>query len=201
MKVDKRISNDVMIAEFLSAEINSDRFGDKIRGILREKGYSKELINKPVFDQEENEKRQVVLAECRGYGLDKNIFENFPDDMEWFEGTINVNDLDSLKYINWDWWLKITDGTRLIRDAEKNIRKGKEVGELEVERFERILMAIKKGRKIARPIIVAKDRDCQLVILEGHARLTAYGLDRTIFPKELPVIFGFSKSIGGWDLY
>ena len=201
MKIGKQISSDVMVAEFLRAEIDSDRFGDGVKKVLVDKGYSEELITKSIYNQEDNEKRRSVLAECRGYCENKNIFENFPDDVRWFEGTINVEDLDSIKYIYWDWWLELTSGTRLIKDAVRNINGGKEVGELEVKRFAQILARIKEGKEISRPIIVAKDKDSQMVILEGHARLTAYGLDRTVFPEEMSVIFGFSKNMDKWDLY
>lgn len=41
----------------------------------------------------------------------------------------------------------------------------------------------------------------KVVVLEGHARLTAYFIDSEYLPDEIEVLIGYSEKFSEWDLY
>ena len=45
------------------------------------------------------------------------LFAGFPDDVEWELVTLTRDELLAILYINWDWWLKVSRGTRLATVA------------------------------------------------------------------------------------
>jgi hypothetical protein len=53
------------------------------------------------------------------------LFAGFPDDVEWELVTLTRDEVLAIRYINWDWWLKVTKGTgsqpspRKSRDGTK----------------------------------------------------------------------------------
>jgi hypothetical protein len=47
-------------------------------------------------------------------------------------------------------------------------------------------------------LIVVGGEDDELVVLEGHGRLTLLALRPEVLPAELEVLLGRSPRIGGW---
>lgn len=199
MQILEQITEDEFIAEFLKAEINSKRFGKSIIEGL--KSYSKEIILNPnLKKREENKFRKILLGKVRGWN-NKFIFEKFPKDIKWFKVMINKNELSKVKYIKHDYWDKISNNTRSPIEATKNINKGIEVfGEKNKLYFD-ILSEIKKEKALPRMILVAKNKESKIVVLEGHARLTAYFLETENTPEKIEVIIGYSDKIENWGLY
>ena len=199
MKILEQITEDEFVAEFLKAEINSKRFGKPIIEDLKE--HSKEIILNPnLKNEEENKFRKKLLGKVRGWN-NKFIFEKFPNDIQWFKVIIKKQELEKVKYIKHDYWDKISDNTRLPIQAVKKINKGIEIfGESNNLYFD-ILSEIKKEGVLPRMIFVSKDNNSKIVVLEGHARLTAFFLESEVIPDKLEVIIGYSKNIENWDLY
>jgi len=50
-------------------------------------------------------------------------------------------------------------------------------------------------------ILIGKNRESPLVVLEGHMRLTAMFLAPEWLPAELEVMVGFSEQIERWGCY
>lgn len=196
----KEISEDEVISEFLKSEINSQRFGKRIINALGKN--SKRIITNPnLNNSKENQFRKNLLGEVRGFGRNEALFENFPDDVKWFKAVITKKELKRIKYIDYGYWSEISNKTRLPYIASKNIKADLKIYNVSNRIFWEILSEIKKGKKFPYMVFVAKNRKSRFVILEGHARLTAYYLEPKLIPEKLEVIIGYSEKMTKWDLY
>jgi len=200
MKIISQISENEVIAEFLKAELNSNRFRDRVLSTLD--GLDIGIINKPdLSDATENQIRKKVLGEFRGYGLNKGLFENFPVDIVWYKASFEKNELYNVMYIDYSYWNELSNNTRLPINARLNIHNDIRVFETSNQGFFDISLAIKEGKSFPRLIFVSRNKHARIVVLEGHARLTGYFLYPDYLPETLEVIIGFSEGFKDWDLY
>lgn len=190
-----------MVAVFLQTEINSSRFSTSILGILKRGSFDRKVIDCPnLNDKTENAYRSELLGEYRGYKRNKEIFVDFPDDIQWERVFLNRQNLEQIKYIDWDYWLEISDNTRLASEAAKKVRLGM-IDEEEARGYWSVSDALKEGLKLPELILVSKSKEDNLVLLEGHVRLTGYLLMPEYLPRELSAIVGHSERMDEWELY
>lgn len=202
MKLLNQISEDEVIAVFLKTEIKSNRFGKRILDSLKKDKKSKNIIINPnLEDTKENQYRKKLLGKVRGFGINKYLFENFPKDVKWYKAIVEKQELKKVKYIDYSYWNKLSNGTRLPAQAAKNIKAGVKVFGVSNKGFINILSEIKKRRTFPPMIFVAKNKRSRMVVLEGHARLTAYFLEPKYIPKTMKIIMGYSNKMNNWDLY
>jgi len=200
MNVIKQIPENEVVAEFLKSEINSKRFGKRILNALKNK--PKRIITNPnLKNKKENQFRKNLFGKVRGFGRNKDLFENFPDDIKWFKAIITKKELKKVKYIDYSYWNEISNKTRLPIHATKNIKADIKIYGVSNEGFLEITSEIKKGKSFPYMIFVTKNKRSRLVVLEGHARLTAYFLEPKLIPETLKVIIGYSDKMTNWDLY
>lgn len=185
MKKIRISSENEMILEFLKGEITSVRFNEKLNNVLNELGYEKKLIvNGNLFDKEENEKRKKVLSKFRGYP-NKELFHNFPCINKWEFVKFDEEDLDDIYYINYDYWNELSNNTSKPKEAAKVILSGKEIYEVSNEPF-------LKGAKLVNnnlfpPVILITCNERKFLIIEGHSRMTIYGMK----PQKFKGTYGF----------
>jgi len=193
MKFIKNTTEEDMVATFLKAEINSPRWGSSILKLLQINGTDREIIDKPnLINEKENKLRAKILSDFRGYRKDDLLFKSFPKNMKWKRVELNKEDLQRVKYINYDYWTKLSGGSRLAVDAVKNIKKGVEVSNESNEQFWKLAKYINNGGKFTEIILICHNTE-ELVLLEGHVRLTSYLLAKNK-PGSLEVIIGYPKS-------
>ena len=106
----------------------------------------------------------------------------------------------AIRYIDWDWWLEVSDRTREPREAARRIR-AKGVPVSTAEWHEPIAARLQSPRPPRELIAVAHPDDMRPVLLEGHVRMTAYALYPEYLPSELEVCLGTSRSIDRWTNY
>ena len=128
------------------------------------------------------------------------FFAGFPNDVRWERVLLKRDELKEIKYIAWDYWLDITDGSRLALDAAKRIVSGM-MDEGEAKGFWAVADAVRQGITLPELILVSARKKDDLVVLEGHVRLTGYLLRPENLPPELPAIVGYSEGIRLWELY
>jgi hypothetical protein len=116
------------------------------------------------------------------------LFAGFPDDVAWELVALSRDELLAVLYINWHWWLKVSNGTRLATVAADV--QGRDEGDRAV--------AAAAARN-AELIAVTDPERSKLVLLEGHVRLTAYGAFPELLPPELNVYLGVSPRIEEWS--
>jgi hypothetical protein len=198
MKILKKISEDEVIAEFLKGEINSKRFGKDIINALKKEKKSKNIvINPDLRNKSENKFRNKLLKK----EVRKEFFEDFPNNVRWYKAVIHKQELKKAKYINFSYWNKLSSKTRSPVRAAENIKVGVKAFGVSNKGFFEILSEIEKGRKIPIMIFVAKNKQSRLVVLEGHARLTAYFLNEKYIPRNMEIIIGYSGKLVNWNLY
>ena len=185
-----------MVALFLRTELPAARFRDTLRALLESDGLPESVITTPdLGDDAENQARLRLLTEHREYGTRTGLFEGFPDDVSWQWMAITSAELVTVRYLDYDYWVELSGGTRLAVDAAPRIRAG--VAPFGVPSDWALGMAreVARGARFPPLILVTTGTGGDLMVLEGHARLTAYMLAREQLPPELEVLAGSSPAM------
>ena len=197
MRVVRDSSEDEMIALFLLGELTSERFGEGIWTALMAAGQTETLITAAdLGDAVQNRARRAILATTRGYGENRDVFENFPGRVRWVRAMLAPGELARVRYIEYSYWNELSGGSRLPSDAAQQIRRGIKVFGVSNRRFLRAARAVERGEPFP-PLILAGRRRDRLICLEGHLRLTAYALAG--FPCEVECLVGTSRTMDRWD--
>jgi hypothetical protein len=142
--------------------------------------------------------RDEVLAGTRGWRIG-GLFGGLPAELEWRRVALTPDEVLSILYIDWDWWLTISDGTRSPREAARRIRAGLVPGgDPEPDR------AIAARLRSADPppeLIAVQAPGGPMVLLEGHVRLTAYAVWPEYLPEELEILLGSAEDAASWGCY
>ena len=175
MVIIRKSTEDEMILDFLKGELNSIRFNKKLQGILNSENINDDIIiNGDTNSIQENELRKKIMKSFRGYPT-KELFENFPKKIEWFFVKFDKADFDNIYYINYDYWNELSNNTSKPIEAAKNIRNGIEIYDVSNTQFidgEKLLET-----KEFPPIILLTCSKEKYLIVEGHSRMTIYGLN------------------------
>jgi hypothetical protein len=187
MRVVAPASEDDMVAAFLRAEVGSPRFGPQVLAALAHEGLDPSVLQQPdTSDSAANAPRRRVLASYRGYP-DRAVFTGLPADTVWQWVTLTRRELLSVRYIDWDYWLEVTAGTRRPVDAIARIGHSPNCKELAAE--------ITAGRLPPELILVGRPGGHDLVVLEGHVRLTALVMAVEHLPAEVTVLLGTAPTM------
>ena len=190
-----------VLASFLRGELESDRWRDELLAYLDADGRDVAVICEPrVDDPVENAYREQLLERHRAWLRRDGLFGGFPHGVEWLRATLTRERVLSILYIDWDWWLRISGGTRRPLEAARRIREGEVAGST-AEWHEPIAARISGDHPPTELIVVSAPDLAKLVLLEGHVRLTAYALFPSQLPESLEVILGVSDEIERWCLY
>jgi len=201
MKLIGNVTEDEMVSIFLKGEIDSPRFGPKIKREFLRSNQNRSIVDAPDFGSSEDcIYRRNLLGATRGYP-DREIFENFPTDVIWHRVLLNKTELEKAKYINYDYWVELSGGTRLPRDAARNIRYGVEMFEQSNAHFLKAAEFFKKGDKFPDLIFVSENQNTDPIILEGHLRMTAMMLEEASILPETELVIGFSGHLSKWALF
>lgn len=192
-------SEDEMVAVFLRGELASERFGPGIERALADAGTDRRLLEEPdLSDPAANALRRRLLAELRGYG-DEGLFHGFPKDVQWRWAALAPEELLAVRYIEYSYWVELSGGTRLAKDGARRLREGVEPFGVPPDGFFELAAELAASKRFSALILV--EGPAGLVVLEGHARLTAYALEPTAIPEELEVLVGSSPSASSWACY
>jgi len=185
-----------MVACFLQGELPSEGFGAAIRDALVGLGQSEQLVTHPdLGDTRANHTRRAVLAATRGYGENRELFEDFPSRVQWVRAVLAPDELMRCRYMDYSYWIKLSGGSRLPADAGRRIRAGIRAYGVSNQWFLDASRAIAEGAQFP-PLILVGQRRNELVCLEGHSRLTAHALAG--FPTEAECLIGTTPTMGRW---
>jgi hypothetical protein len=192
-----------MVALFLSTELSSDRWKGNLRALLEGAGLAERVITAPdLGDDAENQARLRLLTEHRGYATRSEIFDGFPDEVCWQWMAITPAELAEARYIQYDYWDELSGGTRLAVDAAARIRAGVAPFGVPNDGMLAMAQAVADGARFP-PLILVTTRlgGDDLVVLEGHVRLTAFMLARDKLPPELEILIGSAPAMTRWDCW
>jgi hypothetical protein len=189
-----------MVALFLRTELTSVRFRDKLRALLEREGLPERMITAPDLDNvAENQGRLRLLTQHPDYRAD--YFDGFPDDVCWQWMAITPAELARVRYIEYDYWDELSGGTRLAVDAASRIRAGVAPFGVPNDGALGMAQAVAGGARFPPLILVTTGPGGDLVVLEGHVRLTAFMLARDRLPLELEVLVGSSPTMTRWGCW
>lgn len=194
MKIIRNSNEDEMIACFLNGEISSNRFGNDLRKTIAKLKCDKRIIDCPNLDNPvENQKRKRILSEFRNYDKNDGLFENFPKVNKYVIVEFESKDLKNIKYINYDYWNELSNGTGSPLVASNNIMHGKIVFNVSNAPFFDGANLLKSGTKFKPCILLTADYNT-FIVLEGHSRITCYALCPNFFNNVRAIVLECSKN-------
>ena len=174
MRILQPVDENEVIAAFLRAELDSERYGPKLHGLLDRDGRDESVLRQPsLASTDDNAYRLALLDEHRAYERREGLFEGFPERVEWHRASLTRNELLEILYINWNWWLRITAGSRRPLHAAARIRAGE--------------------------VAATTPALTPIVLVEGHVRVTAVALFPELVPEELEILLGVSPEMARWS--
>jgi hypothetical protein len=201
MRVLGPATEDDMVLAFLRAEIQSSRFAGDVLTALAGRGLDRALVDRAdLNDVAANLRRREILEVHRGprRGPGAGVFHGFPDDVSWSWAALTPAEVADIRYINWEYWLEVSGGTRRPADAIARMRRAWDVPGLDVRE---IADAVAAGSMPPEIVVVGRPPGRDLVVLEGHVRLTGLLLRPERLPAEVKVLLGTSQRIAEWGCY
>jgi hypothetical protein len=191
-----------MVALFLRTELPAARHRDDLRALLERDSLPEHVITNPdLGDAAENRSRLRLLTLHRGYGTRTELFDGFPDDVCWQWMATTPAELATVRFINYDYWVELSGPSRLAADAAPRVRDGVAPFGVSSDWALGMAQAVADGARFPPLILVTTGPGGGLVVLEGHARLTAFMLARDRLPAELEVLVGTSPAMTSWGLW
>jgi hypothetical protein len=142
--------------------------------------------------------RDEVLAGTRGWRIG-GLFDGLPGDFEWHRVALSADEVLDIRYIDWDWWLWVSDGTRSPRVAAERIHAGLAEG-VNPLNLRPIAARLATDRPPPELIAVAEPARPP-VLLEGHVRITSYALYPEYLPERLEILLGISERAAEWSCF
>jgi len=179
VKVIRTSNENEVILEFLKGELDSRRFNEKLQNVLNKLNLNSDIIAKgDISIDNQNLLRKKIMKLFRGYP-NEELFERFPQNIEWKFVKFEQEDIDKIYYINYDYWNELSNNTSKPCEAAKNIRSGIEIYEVSNQPFI-------NGEKLLEfcdfhPIVILTCNEEKYLIIEGHSRMTIYGLNPSKF--------------------
>jgi hypothetical protein len=147
-------SEDEMIAIFLRTELSSVRFRQKLELHIQQEKIDTRIVQEPDWhNAAENVLRRKLLGAYRGYGQNRDYFPDFPAHVRWEWVGLSRQELERVRYINWEYWLDLTDGTRMAIDGARNALAGKVVYDVSSDRLVSLAIALRQGARFP-PLIL-----------------------------------------------
>ncbi len=200
MRKIKQSNEDEMVLEFLKMEIDSDRYSEKILSVLLELNLDRKLIeNGDKQSSNENALRKIVLGRFRGYP-DSEIFERFPQKIDWIWAAFDAEDISKIFYIEYSYWNELSNYTGSPLEAAKTILSGKTIYGVPNDRALSGAQKIRDGYTFPPLIFLTDKAEERYIVLEGHGRMTAYGLVPELF-QNVSALLGYCDGDELNDLY
>ncbi|MCG7205333.1 hypothetical protein [Streptomyces arenae] len=174
-----RVTLDEVVAVWLGAEAHSDRFGALVGSLLQRDALPAALVTSPdLTDGQANAARLGLLREYRGFDQADTSFESYIGglpvrDLGWWRVRIDAADVARVHYINWDYWVQATGGTRLAATFASEQPTGPDGQEAFYTALRDAFVA---GASVPEIILVDSGPGTRLVVLEGHVRATAMAM-------------------------
>ena len=151
-------TEDAVVLAFVQSEIDSARFGPLYVTLLSNSGLERgSIVDRPDLQSgRENRIRRELLTAVRGYGTRTLLFKGFPQNMTWRKVAIETEDADKLKYANYETWVQLSGGSRLVVDGAKRV-EAIQVGENANENIKAVADDLRAGKRY--PALIAVETE------------------------------------------
>ena len=184
MKKVRQVSEAVAIAEFLRNEFYHAEFQPDRQEFER-------LVLEPnVEDERENAIRRALLFRRRGH-----MWRELPLDTEWWEVSLDLEDLHRIHVFPRAHWRKIANGSFKVGDIVRRIRSTKFRGRTQIfiSKIEALSYRLRQHEDNSAILLISVDENSPVTILEGNHRLTAALLaSPSVLQGRFRVLCGFS---------
>jgi hypothetical protein len=186
-----------VVLAFLRGEIDSARFGPDVERALADVG-GRQLLGCPDLGSErENRARERALAVARGW-RDAGLFEGFPDRVDWYHGVLPADALARVRFIDYSYWNELSGGSRRPADVLPTLRAGRLPATDWCFQFAADLATAETVDDL---IVMATPDLGSLVLLEGHARMTAIFVGGHERRLTVRAYVGLSPAIRQWGCF
>jgi len=193
MRKIKASNENEMVYEFLKMEIESDRYAEQIKAVLKEICIDTAIItNGNIMSDDENILRAEILKRFRGWPSEE-LFANFPAKIDWVWAEFDRDDISKIFYIEYSYWNELSNYTGSPLEAAKTIRAGRAIYDLPNDDFLEDARKLREGHTFPPMIFLTDESESRYIILEGHSRMTAYGLEPDCF-ENVPVLLGYCSN-------
>jgi hypothetical protein len=183
-------SEDEMIAVFLAAEAGSERYGPQISEVLTGLGQASGIVEHPdTRDDAANVIRRRVLAAYRGYPSG-GVFTGMLADVVWHHAALSPAELATVRYLDDPYWTDFSGGTRLAAGGARRLGPWQDQPPGTV--YRQVAENLRYGRLPPPIIVLGEPGPANLVVIEGHKRLTGLLLCPYWLPPELTVLLGIT---------
>jgi hypothetical protein len=199
----RQVSESEVVLAFLRGEIESARFGHDVRRALVEAGGLDLVRNPDLASQEENRAREQALSVARGW-RDSKLFEGFPDRVEWYHCVLQPDLLSRVRFIDYSYWNELSGGSRRPSDVLPTLREGNLpswLTELGTSWCFEFAAELATAEVMDDFIVMATPDLSELVVLEGHARLTAVFVGDLQRRLTVHGYLGLSAEIKQWGCF
>jgi hypothetical protein len=197
-------SEDEVVLAFLRGELDSARFGADIRAAVVDAG-GIELVTAPdLTSAADNAARRSALAVARGWGRNERLFAGFPNTLSWTHGELEVGELERIRYIDYSYWTELSGGSRRPADVRAALAGGSLpswLTEMGTQWCFDLADILERQGAVHDLIVVGPPEGGELVLLEGHARLTALFVGELQARVRVSGYLGTSPDIHEWRLY
>ena len=179
-----------MIAVFIAAEAGSARYGPRIRELLAGLGQPHGIAEHPdTGNATANAARRRVLAAYRGYPAG-DVFTGLPADISWHHAALTPAELATVRYLDYDYWTDFSGGSRLAADGARRLGP---LSRLPPGAIYRQVAENLRDGKLPPPVILLSEPGlANLIVIEGHKRITGLLLCPQWLPAELQVLLGIT---------
>ena len=197
------VTESEVVLAFLRGEVDSERFGNDVRRALVDAGGLELVRNPDLHSEEENRARERALSAARGW-RNAELFESFPESVDWYYGVLQADVLSRVRFIDYSYWNELSGGSRRPGDVLATLQAGKlprwltKLGTSWCFEFAAQLATA----EVVDDLIVMGTPDLgELVLLEGHSRLTAIFVGGLQQRLDVRAYLGLSESIAQWDCF
>src|SRR5215469_7927838 len=192
MRLLRPASEDDMVATFLAAEVTSEGYGPRIRQVLASLGQPRAIAGHPdTRDAAANAVRRQVLTAVRDYPSG-DVFTGMPADVRWHYAALTPDELATVRYIDYPYWTEFSGGTRLAADGARRLGPWEQLHPAAI--FRQVAENLRDGRLPPPIILLSEPGLANLIVIEGHKRITGLLLCPQWLPAELEVMLGITAS-------
>ena len=204
MRAERPADEAEIVLAFLRGELQSPRFGHAVASALNGVGGLDLVTNPDLNSERENEARAKALRTARGWGSGEGLFAGFPSDISWVCGIFDPEELEAIRYINYSYWVALSGGSRKPADVRPTITARDMPEWLEnmgTEWCFELADELASVTSVADVLVLTTPQRGELVLLEGHARLTALFVGELVGGVEVRGYTGISPSARQWRLF